>query len=730
MKENTQPLLSIGMIFKNEIRCLERCLKSLLPLQEAIPCEVIMADTGSTDGSREVASHYADILFDFPWINDFAAARNAVMERASGKWYLTIDADEYLDKDIAELVNFLKSSSKNHELLCAVVQRNYETLEEDTKYSDFLAVRLVCMSTKLRYQGAIHEAWPFEEKGLSDVRGLLHTILHHDGYASVDSEQAKEKKQRNLSLLRKRLEKHPEDLRTLLQYIESGRKEKDHLDILQCAMTITETKKSGWEQYGPPVFRYAVRTALEEELPEFWEWVERSKELFPDSFFTRIDVEYIAFSQALKEGNHISAIHCGERYLQSIEEFNKQESSLSEIVYSVLLMSSPYWEQSLKIYLADIYIKKGRPKRAWELLQDIDGTVLDAQLTGNLLCVLGDLHRLSRLDTSPMLLRFYQTLGKPVPSEKRAEERKKIFYQTALLAFLSQTREDERQMPNFCRPSYMLFLPLMNECDIGRGAVVLSLQKPDEIQLVLSNVEDWGKFPIEAFAHALESGVSFPLPKTALKAEEMERLAARLSESIEDYGCWLMDMLGNIKKESPQNLQTLVWTQRLIMAAVRSFGWKSDKTGKGVELARFFAQSEKEYLTRVYNPELLRPESLNLLPALHRFGWYCAKAFDSLNSEDVSAYVRELKHGLDACPEASTIAKYLMEQTPQLAPCSQDISEELLNLADQVRKLLSAYPPNHPAVAAIKKSDAYRKVAELIENDGFLRGNGPRTKPC
>ena len=46
---NNTPLLSIGIIFKNEARCLERCLKSLQPLRDALPCELIMADTGATD---------------------------------------------------------------------------------------------------------------------------------------------------------------------------------------------------------------------------------------------------------------------------------------------------------------------------------------------------------------------------------------------------------------------------------------------------------------------------------------------------------------------------------------------------------------------------------------------------------------------------------------------------------------------------------------------------------
>lgn len=76
----SKPLLSIGMIIKNEMRCLERCLKSLEPLRAQIPCQLVIADTGSTDGSRALAERYADILVDYPWNQDFAAARNAVLE--------------------------------------------------------------------------------------------------------------------------------------------------------------------------------------------------------------------------------------------------------------------------------------------------------------------------------------------------------------------------------------------------------------------------------------------------------------------------------------------------------------------------------------------------------------------------------------------------------------------------------------------------------------------------
>ena len=123
----TAPLLSIGIIFKNEERCIERCLQSLEALRQAIPCELVMADTGAEDGSRAIAGKYADEVFDFPWIDDFSAARNAVMDRCSGKWYFSIDCDEWLDADITELLAFLQGKTRADAAF--VIVRNYETAE-------------------------------------------------------------------------------------------------------------------------------------------------------------------------------------------------------------------------------------------------------------------------------------------------------------------------------------------------------------------------------------------------------------------------------------------------------------------------------------------------------------------------------------------------------------------------------------------------------------------------
>ena len=216
-----KPILSIGLIVKNEERSLEKCLSALAPLRQAIPCELIIADTGSTDKTKEIAVKYADLLFDFTWVNDFSKARNAVMDKATGKWFMTVDADEYLIPDVTELIQFLNSTNKNHVLATTVI-RNHHSKEMNTTYADFNALRIVRMDTGRRYSGEIHESLPCHD--INEIYALKNTIFDHDGYANVSEEFAKNKEKRNLELLESKLAKEPDNLQVILQCLESSSK--------------------------------------------------------------------------------------------------------------------------------------------------------------------------------------------------------------------------------------------------------------------------------------------------------------------------------------------------------------------------------------------------------------------------------------------------------------------------------------------------------------------------
>lgn len=714
MKSKKQPLLTIGIIFKNEIRCLERCLKALDPLRKAVSCELVMADTGSSDGSREIAACYADILFDFPWIDDFSAARNAVMDRASGKWYLSVDSDEYLDSNITQLVDFLKNPRGRRESVCGIMVRNYDTMEMDGKYSDFIAVRMLRMSTGLRYEGAIHEAWPLVENGYSDVRALSRTILHHDGYVGLDDAQGKTKRDRNLALLRTQLAENPDSLLLLMRYIESGRRESDYIDMIRRAIKGVEKKWLEWQDLGPVILRHAVRAALDKKLPEFEEWAAMAETWFPDSIFTRIDVEYMEFIHDINSGKHIQAVCRGERYLKALKNYRNDANSQGDTVYNVLLLASPYWENGLKIYLADLYIQERKERRAKELLQSIDTAALDEEYTVNMLRALGGLHTFTLQDTTPVLKHFFQGIGRPEPSAARAQKRLAAFQQTAALTFLPQNRQEEKQDANFCRPAYTLFLPLKNQCEIGRGARLMETDDKNEMVQILSEVEDWDCLPIEALSHALMKGVDFPLPQKTLKLEQMENLVVRMASDKENF---FSIVFKYEKGDIPQGYQKLVWIRSLLLQAIRIYEWNGEKAD-GVMLARFFAREEKAFLTRYYAAELLCEDNLAFLPALHRFGWHCFRAVDLLDAGDKTGYVRELRDGLCSCKEMAPIAEYLMEHTPELQ--KQNVSAELLALAEQVKRILAAYPPGTPEIEALKLSPAYQQVAWLIEDDKIL----------
>nr|WP_326126680.1 glycosyltransferase [uncultured Oscillibacter sp.] len=707
-----RPLLSIGIIFKNEIRCLERCLKSLQPLREAIPCQVVMADTGSTDGSRAVAERYADIVFDFPWIDDFAAARNAVLDRSSGKWFLTIDSDEWMDGDVSELTDFLQSRSGEKNFAGAVVVRNYTTYDFNGPYMDFFAGRLVSMEVHPRYVGAVHERWNWP--GCSGRHIILRrTVLHHDGYVEFNRDGAagREKERRNMALLREKAKREPENLAIFLQMVESGKHEPDFLEILRQAVELVEKRKPLWQVMGPPILRYAVAIGRIEKLPEVGEWIQKAEEWFPDSAFTRIDVAFVAFAYFLEQDEFEEAARRGEIYLKSLAEDRAGTLDPQARLRSVLQMDSALQEQALKISLADVYRNLERLEEARGLLAGLDFSVLDPATTEKLAQALMNLRMLTNADTEDLVTAAWEGISAPAPDEETARQRRKHFCEFVLPAFHAATRETEEERPDALRHTYTLLLPLRGKCEPGTAAAMLETEDAARLESLLTTVEDWTALPPEALDHALRRSVRFPLPEKPLNVETMDLLAARLAGEPEA----LFRLARTVEWDVPQ---MLCWARALLLAAVRAFDWKEDTFDKegGLALARRFAAVEKAFLSLCYTSEALTEEGLFLLPLLHRFGWYCAQAFDALEAGDAAMYARYLREGLASCPEMKPMAEFLAKHTPELQPPPP--SPELLALAEQVRTMLAAYDPNDPAVAAIKASPVYRRVAYLIEGGG------------
>lgn len=150
--------ISVCMIVKNEEKNLADCLDCL----KAIADEIIIVDTGSTDATKSIASKYTDKVYDFEWINDFAAARNFAFSKATQDYIYSADADERLDEENQKKFLLLKEALLPE---IEIVQMYYcNQLENNTIYSFDKEYRpkLYKRMRQFIWQERIHEAVALE----------------------------------------------------------------------------------------------------------------------------------------------------------------------------------------------------------------------------------------------------------------------------------------------------------------------------------------------------------------------------------------------------------------------------------------------------------------------------------------------------------------------------------------------------------------------------------------
>ena len=98
MGKNVTPGISQCMIVKNEEANIERALT----WGKGIVSERIVVDTGSTDRTMEIARKMGAAVYEFPWVNDFSAAKNYALSKARCEWIVFLDADEYFSPEDAQ----------------------------------------------------------------------------------------------------------------------------------------------------------------------------------------------------------------------------------------------------------------------------------------------------------------------------------------------------------------------------------------------------------------------------------------------------------------------------------------------------------------------------------------------------------------------------------------------------------------------------------------------------
>lgn len=198
-----KPFLSVCMIVKNEESVLRRCLESI----KGIADEIIIADTGSVDQTKDIALEYTDMVFDYKWEDDFSKARNFASSKASGEWIFVIDADEFVDRDsFIKFKEDLKNNPPDYNILAVQIVNFVGLNGKDTSLN--YHERLYKNDGLINYYRSIHELLKHKES--KERRGFSDFQIYHSGYMKNIINE-KEKSNRNLTLLKKKKEKEPID---------------------------------------------------------------------------------------------------------------------------------------------------------------------------------------------------------------------------------------------------------------------------------------------------------------------------------------------------------------------------------------------------------------------------------------------------------------------------------------------------------------------------------------
>lgn len=199
--------LSVCMIVRNE----ERNLPGALDCTKRFADEIIVVDTGSTDRTRDIIQSSGARLFEFPWCDNFSAARNESLRHAVHDWILWIDADDRIDEEDGNLISRLKRVSPREVVYCFQVI----SVSDKGNHPPFMQMRMFPRRPELLFENRVHES--IGRNAMKQGLRVDYTSLKifHRGYHSDASVQ--EKLRRNLKLIELDLAENPQNTAHLYQ---------------------------------------------------------------------------------------------------------------------------------------------------------------------------------------------------------------------------------------------------------------------------------------------------------------------------------------------------------------------------------------------------------------------------------------------------------------------------------------------------------------------------------
>ena len=351
-KRRTTPSISLCMIVKNEERDLPRCLESARDLVD----EIIVVDTGSIDRTKEVALSFGARVYDYEWCDDFAAARNYSIARASKDWILCLDADEELEVSQHSAMKKKLAQRGFHGLSLLVESETAGTGGNSVHY----VVRLFQNFKGIKFRGPIHESL--------DARGLTYQFsnfrIYHYGYV-LDKRGRNKKIEREEDILLGLTRDDPTTLEWFMYLFRNYLNQSRYRDVISIYDSNREHIDGRKDHLFFPVVQYLVTSCYFnlEEMAQVQDRLSELLSLYPDN----LDLNFLAGLYCSRIGDMDRSRLGFERYLDLSHKIDKDPA----LRFGQQLIFNEGNQRIAKNFLAKIHTDNKDYNRALAILDDL-----------------------------------------------------------------------------------------------------------------------------------------------------------------------------------------------------------------------------------------------------------------------------------------------------------------------------------------------------------------------
>ena len=177
--------ISACAIMKNE----KSHVKAWLDNVRCFAQEIIVVDTGSTDGTNEFLAKQFDVkLISYEWQHDFAQAKNVALKEATGDWLIFTDADEcfYNPENIIEYLEQLDKQYADIDVIFCPID-NIDADSNNEIINSDVVPRIIRNHVGIKYMGAVHEQLTKGGEPWQDLKYIVadgNLAIRHTGYST------------------------------------------------------------------------------------------------------------------------------------------------------------------------------------------------------------------------------------------------------------------------------------------------------------------------------------------------------------------------------------------------------------------------------------------------------------------------------------------------------------------------------------------------------------------